>query len=401
MARQNTQTNSPMKKPEFITLSACSMVLTALGIDIMLPALGHVRDHFKLGAESTAASLVITCFFMGQVGQLIFGLLSDRLGRLAVLRIGFPLYILGGLLAAFSPSLQGVLMGRFVAGVGASAIFTTTIAGVRDRYQGDQMAGIMSLILTIFLFTPILAPFLGTLILAFFDWRTLFFIPPAFAVLVFLWSLRLNESLPKAARANFELKVLFQQMGQVLGNRAFLQYTGITTLLFIPFSSYIASSERIVGEIYQQPAWFKWIFAGMGLFMALSTSLNARLVEKFGALRTMRSLLLLYVMVGALLSISTWLLGNPPPMLLFFVGITLIMGINLAIEPNSSALALAPLGEVAGTAASLYGTFFFFFGSVFGALVSQQLVQGVLPLVLAYALAGVLAMGLALLRDRG
>lgn len=82
-----------MKKPEFITLSACSMVLTALGIDIMLPALGHVRDHFKLGAESTVASLVITYFFMGQVGQLIFGLLSDRLGRLAVLRIGFPLVL--------------------------------------------------------------------------------------------------------------------------------------------------------------------------------------------------------------------------------------------------------------------------------------------------------------------
>lgn len=387
-----------MKKPEFILLSACSMVLTALGIDIMLPALGHVRDHFKLGSESTAASLIITYFFLGQIGQLIFGILSDRLGRLAILKIGFPLYILGGLMAAFSPTLSLMLIGRFFAGVGASAIFTTTIAGVRDRYEGNQMAGIMSLILTIFLLTPIIAPFLGTFILAFFDWRTLFFIPPAFAVVVFLWSLRLEESLPKTSRSSFEVKVLVQQMGKVLGNRTFLQYTSITTLLFIPFSSYIASSERIVGEIYQRPALFPWIFAGMGLFMAFCTSLNSRLVARFGAFRTMRSLLVLYVIVAAALFASTWYLGNPPPMVLFFVGITLIMGINLAIEPNSSALALEPMGEVAGTAASLYGTFFFFFGSVFGALISQQLVHGVLPLVLAYFLIGVLAMGLAFLK---
>ena len=104
-----------MKKPEFIAFSACAMVLTALGIDVMLPALGEVRDHFKLGAESTTASLIITYFFMGQIGQLIFGILSDRLGRLAILKIGFPLYILGGLLAAFSPGLQWRLIGRLFA----------------------------------------------------------------------------------------------------------------------------------------------------------------------------------------------------------------------------------------------------------------------------------------------
>lgn len=387
-----------MKKPEFIAFSACAMVLTALGIDVMLPALGEVRDHFKLGAESTTASLIITYFFMGQIGQLIFGILSDRLGRLAILKIGFPLYILGGLLAAFSPGLQWMLIGRFFAGVGAAAIFTTTIAGVRDRYEGDQMAGIMSHILTIFLLTPILAPFLGTFVLWLFDWRTLFFIPPAFAVLVFLWSLRLEESLPKASRSKFEIKALLQQMGTVLSNRTFLQYTSVTTLLFIPFSSYIASSERIVGEIYHRPALFPWIFAGMGLFMAFCTSMNSRLVARFGAIRSIRGLLVLYVTVGLVLFAITWYFEQLPPMPVFFTGITLIMGINLAIEPNSSALALEPLGDTAGTAASLYGTFFFFFGSVFGALISKQLVHGVMPLVLAYFLIGVLAMGLAFLK---
>jgi DHA1 family bicyclomycin/chloramphenicol resistance-like MFS transporter len=159
-----------MKPAEFIALSACTMTLTALGIDIMLPAFAALREHFGLGPESTATSQVITFFFLGQIAQLIFGILSDRFGRLAILRIGFPLYIIGGIAAAISPSLELMLAARFVAGMGASAVLMATIAGVRDRFVGDQMARIMSLVLSIFLFTHILAPFLGLLILSISSW---------------------------------------------------------------------------------------------------------------------------------------------------------------------------------------------------------------------------------------
>ena len=118
---------------------------------------------------------------MGQIAQIIFGSLSDRYGRLSILRIGFPLYIIGGIVAAFAPSLDIMLAARFLAGMGASAVFMTTIASVRDRFVGNQMARIMSLIFTIFLFTPVFAPFLGLAILSFASWKVVFLTPP------FLW----------------------------------------------------------------------------------------------------------------------------------------------------------------------------------------------------------------------
>jgi MFS transporter, DHA1 family, multidrug resistance protein len=182
-----------MKPAEFITLSACTMMLTALGIDIMLPAFAQLRVHLGLTADSTATAKIISFFFMGQVAQIIFGALSDRFGRLPILRVGFPLYIMGGIAATFAPSLEIMLAARFVAGMGASAVFMTTIAGVRDRFVGNKMARIMSLIFTIFLCTPVIAPFLGVAILSVASWQAVFLTPPLFAVIVFLWSLRLKS----------------------------------------------------------------------------------------------------------------------------------------------------------------------------------------------------------------
>ena len=121
-----------MKSAEYIALSASTMMLTALGIDIMLPVFGEVREYFHLDANSTSTSQIVVFFFLGQIAQIIFGALSDRFGRLAILRIGFPLYIIGGVSATFAPSMPVMFASRFVAGVGASAVLMTTIASVRD-----------------------------------------------------------------------------------------------------------------------------------------------------------------------------------------------------------------------------------------------------------------------------
>ncbi|GAA0551379.1 MFS transporter [Chitinophaga japonensis] len=380
-----------MKQTEFIALSACTMTLTALGIDIMLPAFGALREHFGLPPESTATAQIISFFFMGQIAQIAFGALSDRFGRLAILRIGFPLYITGGLAAAFSPSLQLMLAARFIAGMGASAVFMTTIAGVRDRFVGDQMARIMSLIFTIFLFTPVLAPFLGLAILSVASWKMVFLTPPLFAVIVFTWSLRLEESLPREQRTTLNWTDIGQSIRGVICNRIFLRYTGVTTLLFTALSSYVASSEHIVGEIYGKPELFAWIFAGMGLLMSLCALLNARLSSRFGAWRTIRWLLVIYTIVGALLLLYTFAAGDPPRMSLFFIAIALLMAINLAVEPNSSALALEPMGNMAGMASAVYGTAFFFIGASLGSVISHFMEKSVFPLVLSFFVIGLAA----------
>lgn len=383
-----------MKSAEFIAMSACTMTLTALGIDIMLPAFAQVREHFGLRPESTATAQIIGFFFMGQIAQLIFGILSDRFGRTPILRVGFPLYIIGGVAAAYAPSLEWMYAARFVTGMGASAVFMTTIAGVRDRFVGDEMARIMSLIFTIFLFTPVLAPFLGLAILSVSSWQMVFRTPPLFAVVVFVWSLRLEESLPREQRSSLKWSSIAESIRKVISNGVFLRYTGVTTILFMALSSYVASSEHIVGEIYGRPELFAWIFAGMGLIMSLSTFMNSHFSSRYGARLTIRWLLIIYTILGGLLLLVTYTFGDPPDMRLFFVAVTLLMAINIAVEPNSSALAMEPMGNMAGMASAIYGTSFFFIGAFLGSIISQLMVHSVLPLVVSYFIIGVTTIAL-------
>ena len=388
-----------MKSAEFIALSASTMMLTALGIDIMLPVFGELRKHFGLSPESTATAQIIGFFFLGQVAQIVFGALSDRFGRLAILHVGFPLYIIGGVAAAFAPSLGLMFAARFVAGMGSSAVFMTMIAGVRDRFAGDKMAHTMSLIFTIFLFTPVVAPFLGLAILSVSSWQMVFLTPPIFAVIVFLWSLRLEESLPRNRRIALNWASIWQSIRNVLGNRIFLRYTGISTLLFTALSSYVASSEHIVGGIYGKPQLFSWIFASMGLLMVFCTLLNARLVSRYGARRTIKGLLVGYIITSSLLLLFTLLTGDPPGMPVFFIFIAFLMAINLAVEPNSNALALEPMGNMAGMASAVYGTIFFAIGASLRSVISHLMVKSVFPLVLSYFIIGIITL-LLVLSDR-
>lgn len=380
-----------MNPPEFISLSACTMILTALGIDVMLPAFGEVRQHFGLPPESTATGHIIEFFFLGQIAQIIFGTLSDRFGRLPILRIGFPLYIIGGIVAAFAPALSIMFAARFVAGVGASAVLMTTIAGVRDRFKGDEMARIMSLILTIFLFTPVLAPFLGLAVLSIGSWQMVFLTPPLFAVVIFIWSLRLEESLSPDQRTPLRWTDILQSIRRVLSNRTFLRYTAITTVLFTALSSYVSSAEHIIGEIYHRPQLFAWIFAGIGLLMSLFALANSHFSSRFGARRTLKWLIAIYSTAGTLLLLITITFGDPPNMTVFFISLALMLAINLAIEPNSSALAMEPMGDSAGTASAVYGTSFFFIGASLGSIISYFMVRNVFPLVLSFFVIGVVA----------
>jgi DHA1 family bicyclomycin/chloramphenicol resistance-like MFS transporter len=385
-----------MKQSEFIVLTAFTMALTALAIDIMLPTFAQVREHFGLPRDSTDTAKIISFFFMGQCAQIIFGTLSDRFGRLTILRTGFPFYIIGGIGAAFAPSLPFMYAARFIAGMGASALLMSAVAGVRDRFMGDRMARIMSLVLTIFLYTPVVAPFLGVAILSFASWKMVFLTPPAFAVLVFLWSFRLEESLPRDRRIALEWINIGRSIWKVVSNRVFLLYTGITTTLFAALSAYVGSSEHIIGEIYNRPKLFAWIFGGIALLCSFSTLTNSRLSLRYGARRVIRWLLISYTVVASSLLLFTCIVGDPPSMPVFFIGVALMTAINLAVEPNSSALALEPLGNVAGTAASLYGTSFFLIGALLGSLISQVMVNKVFPLVVGYFVIGVLSLVLVL-----
>ena len=379
-----------MRPAEFITLVAFIMLLTAVAIDIMLPAFGELREYFGLGSESTATAQIVTFFFLGQAGQIIFGPLSDRFGRLPILRVGFALYIGGCLVAALSPSFGLILAARLFVGLGAAALMVSATTSVRDRFVGDQMARTMSLILTIFLGVPIVAPLIGAAILSVSSWQVVFFTPALIAILVLIWSFRLSESLPPERRLKLDVPTLTHSARQVLGNRTFVRYTAITTILFSVFSSYISSSERIISEIYGRPELFAWIFSAVGITMAISTFLNSRLVGRVGARRAIRGLLLAYLVLATILFALTLAFEGKPNIFIFFAIVALLQGINVAAEPDGSALALESLGSTAGMAAAIYGTSFFVIGSFFGSIIDRQLVDSVMPLAAGYLIVGLL-----------
>jgi DHA1 family bicyclomycin/chloramphenicol resistance-like MFS transporter len=380
---------------EIIVFTSCAMVLTAIGIDIMLPAFADLRQHFSMKEDATETSKLVSYFFMGQITQIIFGYLTDKMGRLPILRLGILLYIVCGFATVYATSLEWMFVFRFISGMGAAAVMMTSIASVRDRYAGNEMARIMSIVLTIFLFTPIVAPALGSLVLKFYSWKIVFLIPPTFAIIVFFWSFRMVETHTKQARANVNIKTTLPKIKEILTDWHFMRYISIATLIFSILSSYVSSSERIVGEIYQSPALFPFIFAAIGCLMAVFSFGNSYITKRFGAKKTLRNLLLAYFGVSTLLLISNVFIGNPPPMTFFFGLIAILMALTTAADPNSSAMALEFLGDNAGVAASIYGTIFFFIGSAIGSLISTQLIDGVLPLAICAVIFSGVSVGLA------
>lgn len=385
-----------MKNPkkvskEIIVFTSCSMVLTALGIDIMLPAFAEVRHHFAVGNDVAQTDKLVTFFFMGQIMQIVFGYLTDKIGRLPILRFGILLYTLSGFATVFSPSLPWMFFFRFISGMGAAAVFMTSIASVRDRYAGDEMARVMSLVLTLFLFTPVIAPSLGAVVLNYYSWQWVFLVPPIFAVLVFIWSFRMDESLPVEARNDMKIVELIPKLKSIATDAHFLRYVTIATLIFSVLSSYVSSSERIIGDIYQRPDLFPVIFGAIGLLMAILSLTNSYFTKRYGAKKTLRIILVLYLAAASVLLGGVLFLGNPPPMVYFFVMIALLMAFTTAGDPNSGALALEFMGENAGLAAAVDGTIFFFIGSGIGAVISSQLTNGVLPLAIGAVVASLIS----------
>ncbi|HPN70520.1 MAG TPA: MFS transporter, partial [Saprospiraceae bacterium] len=167
-----------ISKQEVILFTASSMVLLALGIDIMLPAFTEVRKHFGIASDSIITTNIVAFFFMGQITQIFFGYLTDRFGRISIIRLGIVLYILSGIAVVYAPVIELMLFFRFIAGVGAAAVVMTAIASVRDRYAGDEMAKIMSFVFTLFLIIPIIAPTIGAWVMQISSWKTVFLIPP-------------------------------------------------------------------------------------------------------------------------------------------------------------------------------------------------------------------------------
>ena len=384
-----------MGRREFIALISMLMALTALAIDMMLPAFGDLRADFGLAADSNSVALIVTVFFVGiGLGQLVWGPLADALGRKTILYAGLLVYIVGAIGGALSPSLEFLLVSRFVAGLGAAGVRVITMGAIRDRYKGDAMAKTLSYIMAVFILVPMIAPTLGSVVLAVGNWRWVFaFFGIAGAVLA-AWSLRLPESLPPKRRIPLEVGKLAGAGRMVVTSRFTMGFALAQTAIFGFFASYLATTQLIISDIYDLTDWFPFIFGGLALCYGAATLVNPRLIDRLGLRRVLRFASAGLVLASFVFAAIAFLFGGRPPLGLYLVGIVSILLMHAWTSPNLNSAAMIPMGRVAGTAAAVIGAATTLGGSLIGAGIDARYDGSITPMASAAVVVGLAAFAL-------
>ena len=341
---------------EFIALMAMLFSMVAFSIDSMLPALPEIAAELSPGAPNRA-QLVVTSFMLGLgLGSFVTGPLSDAYGRRVVVMGGIALFIIGAVLAYLARSLELLLLARMFQGLGVAGPRIAPLAMVRDLYEGRRMAQITSFITTVFMLVPALAPSLGALIIAIGGWRGVFVSFVVFALAAGGWLLaRQGETLEPAQRRPFRLAPLLLSFREVVANRTARIVLVALTLEFASLVSLLSSTQQVYADVFGRQASFPLWFAATALVAATGTVLNASLVMRLGMRRLViwafGAQMLLSAIAGAVF-FSGVLQGDAAFALWFGWSASLLFGVGL-IMGNLNALAMQPLGHVAGMAASL------------------------------------------------
>lgn len=378
---------------ELLALLSLTMALTALSIDLMLPAFGEIRAAFGMEPDSSDVAAMVTVFMIGLASvQLLYGPFSDRFGRKPMLYAGFALYALGAAGAALAPSFGLLLLSRFLWGVGAAGPRVIGLAIVRDTHQGDQMARAMSFIMAVFILVPVLAPSVGAAILSFAPWRAVFWFCVIYLVGMALWVLRLPETLDPNDRIELRLDGVRRALRLVVSQRAAMAYTVAMTLLFSAFVSYLATSELIVDDVFDLADRFPLIFGGLAAVMGVGVLGNASIVGRFGSRRIVGWVLPAYVAAAAGLVAMTLAADGTPAFWVFVPSLGFILCMHALLIPNLNALAMEPMGRVAGTASALIGTAQLGGGALLGSFIDQAYDGTVTPLAVGLLLCAALAL---------
>jgi DHA1 family bicyclomycin/chloramphenicol resistance-like MFS transporter len=342
---------------EFILLMAMTMSLVALSIDTMLPAFPVMASDLQV-ADANDVQLVISLMFIGlALGQPFYGPLSDSIGRKPSMHAGFAILIIGSLVSMFATDFTTMLVGRFLQGFGAAGPRTVALALIRDRFHGSEMARVMSFIMTIFILVPILAPALGQGILLFTGWPAIFAFFIVFSLFVQAWlSLRQPETLPPEYRRPFTLASIGTGFLEVVRNGPAMVYTLVAGSVFGAFMGYLNSCQQIFQVQYGLGKLFPLFFGGLAFSAGLAAVINGNLVMHFGMHRLTRRALYAVMTLSWLILLISWLGSGHPPLWQFMaVCIAWFFCIGVVFG-NINAMAMEPLGHVAGSAAAVIGT---------------------------------------------
>ena len=331
------------------------MSIVALAIDALLPALDYIG--FSIGiTQAVDNQLLITMIFLGLgLGPLFFGPISDSLGRKSVVFMGFGVFIIASLICVFSDSLEMMVAGRILQGIGLSAPRTISIAMVRDTYSGDYMARIMSFITSVFLLVPVVAPAMGKFVLDHYNWQAIFYIQLIFSVLVTFWFWkRQPETLLIEKRIKFSTAIFVNGLKELSKSKRTIGFTMISGFVTGSFMVYLSTAQQIFQTQYNLKEQFPYIFAGLSIAIGSATFLNATLVLKYGMEKMVTAALISFLSVSLLYIVLFLNTANPSiGILLAFFGLQ-FFAIGFLFG-NLRALAMEPIGHIAGIGAAITG----------------------------------------------
>lgn len=367
---------------EFVALISLMTSLAALTIDIMLPSLPQIGSDLNLNNENDR-QLVVSVLFLGMaVGQLFFGPLSDKTGRKPAISAGYAIYIVGAVLSVFAINFPMMLLGRLLQGIGISSPRAVSLALVRDRFAGREMARVMSFVMTVFILVPMLAPTLGQAVLLISGWRSIFLILISIAIITFVWFvLRMPETLNPENRSPLNLRKILQAIKEILKNRISFGYTITAGLISGVFLGYLNSTQQIFQEQYSLGRLFPLYFGAISFSLGIASLINARIVILLG-MRYLVKWSLFFIFGLSILGLGIALLtqGNPSLWLLvvFLMMIFFCIGILFG---NLNSLAMEPLGHLAGIGAAVVGSFSTLISMVLGTMIGRSYDGTILPLV--------------------
>jgi DHA1 family bicyclomycin/chloramphenicol resistance-like MFS transporter len=389
-----------MGQRELVVLVALLMSLNAFSIDGMLPSLGAIATELN-AAEGNQRQLVVSVFLLANgLGCLLPGVLADRFGRRPLLLLAVSANFVFTLLVSEVHSFTLLLVLRALQGLFGAGLAVVPMAIIRDRYEGDQMARLMSLVSAVFIMVPVIAPSAGQAILLVAGWRWIFRAISLLALVAGAWVwFRLPETLHPEDRQDIELPTIARNMAHGLFSRVAIGYVFGTALLLGAVFGYVACAQQLIGEHFRAGTWFPVVFGGTASVMAVSNIVNSRIVERFGARRVSHAGVLVFIAVSAL---QVWAAYYRSGQLAWFLP---LMAMNLGLlgflGANFGSIAMQPFAHIAG-AASSGQTFVRMFGASLVGLVIGQAYDGTArPFAWALLIGSVSALVLVSFSERG
>ena len=379
---------------EFVSLMAVMIALTALSIDAMLPAMGTIGADLGV-TNPNDNQLIISTLFLGlALGQLFYGPLSDNIGRKPAVYIGLLVFSIGCLLSLFANNLTVMLIGRCLQGIGLSGPRVVSIAIIRDLFKGNRMAQVMSFVMTVFIAVPALAPTLGQGILMVANWRLIFTALLALAVIIFIWfSIRQQETLLKERRIKFSFANLWNALKEVCTIRATIFYTLAAGFISSAFVGFLNSSQQIFQIQFELAERFPLYFAVIALSIGTASFVNGKLVMRFGMQKMVKTAVLAIVIISIIFYIIINTIITEPSLFIFMAYLLSSLFFVGILFGNLNALAMEPLGHIAGLGAAIVGSVSTFISVPFGTYIGMQYNGTVEPLVVGFLIFGSLTAG--------